>query len=170
MKILIDIDGVLINSKQDVYECYKEAFKQVAGIPLSMGVFECAIWDHTWKEATLKLELTQADAIHKMKNDLDIAKILQFDPCLAEFTQILAGSAEVLFVSAGSNEASLKKLQTLTGYTDVPILAEANKSDPRFWDWMNENYGGPFMLIDDSELNCIVAKAKGVTTIHWRIV
>lgn len=173
MRVLavVDIDGVLVDSKMAVYQSYAETMN------LSMEVFTREVWQRPWEEASKNLGLLpdQAQVVHERKHKAfhKYASLIKPDPLAVSILMGFFSSSQVDIVLAtgGTKEATTVKLHTLPQETNrMRVLTRANKRKQGFWRGLFQEYPGRIVVAidDDPEAISTVRKAGGVGLLWTR--
>ena len=183
MKIVFDMDGVLVDSRNAVYKAYVEAICEVMEWSGVGDAFFGQLWGSSWEEAArwafpAMTELERA-RIHTRKNEIFAAhpERVKVNLQAVELANGLSARLtepddEMRIWTAASRQATQFKLDILRDHDEwfesmfSDIRSEVNKKSHALWkrDPMDENAA---VLIDDRPDICALARSCGWIALQW---
>lgn len=176
--IFCDIDGVLVDSKEAIYQAYKLAFVN-QNFEFTKKLFDKYFWFQSWdinylqtifpnidleklrvnKQAIFKNKLKQQYKYNEYKYNDNLHRIL---------TAFTISGTPVILVTSGSKEATELKLRTKKQFW-VTIDYVKNKHDTLYWQELKAIFNADHhILIDDDFHACLAAKKVGFITINYK--
>lgn len=143
-----DIDGVLIDTKGEVFRCYKIC----TGI--TREDFEKTVWGKPCPFNKL---------VQEQKNRIfDVSRCIVSEAA-TQIVRAWAMTQPVTFVTSGSQEATAVKMEYV-GFSRYPTLCGVDKTSQR---WASDRYSWNDLVIDDDIRVINVARWAGTPAIHW---
>jgi len=172
MRILavFDIDGVLVNSKEAVYEAYNSVMH------LKREDFNTLVWNNPWKTASSSLGLLESDAweIHQKKNRVfpKYAHLIHPDPLALSFLRgfLSSPSVDIVLATGGSKESTAVKLRMLPREVmHLRVLHQVTKRSLGFWRGLKKDYPGRLLLAIDDDISSVeTARKEGIGFVWTR--
>lgn len=168
--IISDIDGVLIDSKEAVYQSYRQAFA-IQGKKFTKRDFNFLLWHKSWRPKLLKTNFptTNLEKLHRDKQRIYKTKRLKINWSLVSLLFFLAEQGnELILITGGSKEATDYKLAN-TGLEPDKLLCSCEKHCPKFLRKIKYAAKNPHIwLFDDDEKICRIAKELGINAIQYK--
>lgn len=169
--ILCDIDGVLVDSHDAIYHCYRIAFdlrntRVSTMYSFSMEDFDRVFWGKEYNAERMARELGISveflERVRTLRLELDLPKIYLPHVNHPLNRLLYTSEDEVVLVTSGSKVATMNKMQAL-GMQDVEfrLVSREMKTSFQFWDTFP-----PSIVIDDDLEVLQAAQAMGHQTLH----
>lgn len=167
--IISDIDGVLIDSKEAVYQSYKQAFA-IQRIKFTKRNYNHLLWNKPWRPEILTsfYPVLDLDKLHKDKQTIYKTKRIIINWSLVSlFFYLQEQGNELILVTGGSKEATDYKLVN-TDLKPDKIFYSCDKHREIFWTHLKlETKNLHIWLFDDDEKTCKLAERIGINVIQY---
>lgn len=167
--IISDIDGVLVDSKEAVYQSYRQAFA-IQKKKFTKRDFNFLLWNQPFRADVFKVYFPtiDRDKLHKDKQTFYKTKRVIINWALVSlFFYLQEQGNELILVTGGSEEATKHKLAN-TDLKPNKIFCSCEKHPENFWQAIiNAASNSNIWLFDDDEKVCRIAKRLGINVIQY---
>lgn len=179
---VFDVDGLIFDTKDLTYECYRDAFEQARIGELREDTFMEEMWGRPWKRAAENLGLSfgQAMNVHIIKNTAFVERVNECPVCMDVLYRMVAHQETgdlVVIATGGSETATFAKYHMIVEllkaaqveWKRCPIYYGVDKGSKGFWDSMDDEYPhDAAVLFDDDVETCKRASSLEVTAYAWQ--